>query len=85
MARKGIIGYVYTKTSITLKFANDVAYRYDLSKAFSKEQLAEMVVLAESGKGLTTYLSQHPKIRKYGYIDETLTRDSSFNEYGQTV
>ena len=27
--KSGIIGYVYTKTSITLKFQNGDAYRYD--------------------------------------------------------
>ena len=28
----GIVGYVYTKTSITIKFHSGDAYRYDLSE-----------------------------------------------------
>lgn len=78
----GITGYVNTKTSITLKFASGDAYRYDLSKSLSKTELAEMVKLAEQGSGLNTYLNKNAHIRKYGYIDETLTRDSSFHKYG---
>ena len=38
-APSGIIGYVHTQTSITIKFANGNAYRYDLSTVLDKTKL----------------------------------------------
>ncbi len=78
--KSGIIGYVYTKTSITLKFYNGDAYRYDLSDTFNKVQLDEMIALAKSKSGLNSYLNKNPRIKKYGYIDNTL-KNISFNPY----
>ena len=78
--KSGIIVYVYTKTSITLKFYNGDAYRYDLSDTFNKVQLDEMIALAESKSGLNSYLNKNPRIKKYGYIDNTL-KNISFNPY----
>lgn len=80
-AKSGIVGYVHTKTSITIKFSNNDAYRYDLSKALNQAQLKEMVTLAEKGSGLNSYLNKHPQIRKAGYIDTTLNRSSSYTPY----
>lgn len=78
--QSGIIAYVYTNTSITLKYVNGDTYRYDVSKAFNKENLTTMINLAKSGSGLNRYLNNHPQIKKYGYLDSTL-RDISFSTY----
>lgn len=77
----GIVGYVYTNTSITIKFTNGNAYRYDLSAVLDKTKLNEMIKLAKSGSGLNSFLNKNPEIRKYGYLDNTLTRNSSFTKY----
>lgn len=77
----GIVGYVHTKTSMTIKYASGSTYRYDLSRAFKADQLNEMIKLAEAGAGLNSYLNANPDIKKYGYIDETL-RNQSFHKYG---
>lgn len=78
----GITGYVYTATSITIKYTDGNTYRYDVSKALSKEELTQMIRLAESGSGLNSYINTHRKIRKYGYVDDTLP-NGSFNTYGK--
>ena len=80
-APSGIIGYVHTQTSITIKFANGNAYRYDLSTVLDKTKLNEMIKLAKSGSGLNSFLNKNPEIRKYGYLDNTLTQKSSFTTY----
>ena len=77
----GIVGYVHTNTSITIKFTNGNAYRYDLSAVLDKTKLNEMIKLAKSGSGLNSFLNKNPEIRKYGYLDNTLTRNSSFTKY----
>lgn len=76
----GIVGYVYTKTSISIKFHNGDVYRYDLSESLEKGQLETMIALAKAGKGLNGYLNSNPLIKKYGYIDTTL-KNSSFHLY----
>ena len=81
MTQSGIKGYVYTKTSITLLFANNSMYRYDLSKALNKQQLTEMVKLAEKGSGLNSYLNSNPDVKRYGFLDDTLSK-GSFKTYG---
>ena len=78
----GIVGYVYTKTSISIKFHNGDVYRYDLSESLEKGQLETMIALAKAGKGLNGYLNANPLIKKYGYIDTTL-KNSSFHLYVQ--
>lgn len=78
--KSGIIGYVYTKTSITLKFQNGDAYRYDLSDHLNRIQLNEMIALAKKNSGLTRFLNSNPNIKKYGYLDNTL-KSVSFNSY----
>ena len=78
----GIVGYVYTKTSISIKFHNGDVYRYDLSESLEKGQLEAMIALAKAGKGLNGYLNANPLIKKYGYIDTTL-KNSSFHSYVQ--
>lgn len=74
--KSGIVGYVYTNTSITIKFANGNAYRYDVSEVLDKKTLAEMIKLAKAGAGLNSFLNKHPQIRKYGYLDTTLGKGS---------
>lgn len=80
-SKSGIIGYVYTQTSITIKFDNGNAYRYDLSAVLDKTKLNEMIKLAKSGSGLNSFLNNNPDIRKYGYMDNTLTMKSSYTMY----
>ena len=82
MAQSGIKGYVHTKTSMTIQFANGDTYRYDLSKSFSQEQLAKMVKLAEKGSGLNSFLNANPQIKRYGFLDNTL-RNASYKAYGK--
>lgn len=77
----GIKGYVYTKTSISIKYANNTVYRYDLSEVLSSDQLNKMIKLAKAGKGLNTYLNANPNIKKYGYLDTVLNRANSFTAY----
>lgn len=81
MSNSGIKGYVYTKTSITILYTNNIAYRYDLSKSLSQKQLAEMSRLAEQGSGLNSFLNANPDIKRYGFLDDTL-RKGSFKTYG---
>lgn len=81
MSTTGISGFVYTKTSITIKFTSGSAYRYDVSEVMSQAQLKEMIALAKAGKGLNTYLNANQAIRKHGYVDTTLV-NSSFTKYG---
>ena len=78
--KSGIIGYVYTNTSITIKFANGNVYRYDVSEVLDKKTLAEMIKLAKAGAGLNSFLNKHPQVRKYGYLDTTLGK-GSFKPY----
>ena len=79
-SKSGIVGYVYTNTSITIKFANGNVYRYDVSEVLDKKTLAEMIKLAKSGAGLNSFLNKHPQVRKYGYLDTTLGK-GSFKPY----
>lgn len=82
MAQSGIKGYVHTKTSMTIQFTNGDTYRYDVSKAFSQAQLAQMVKLAEKGSGLNSFLNANPDIKRYGFLDNTL-RNASYKAYGK--
>ena len=79
-SKSGIVGYVYTNTSITIKFANGNVYRYDVSEVLDKKTLAEMIKLSKAGAGLNSFLNKHPQIRKYGYLDTTLGK-GSFKPY----
>lgn len=74
--KSGIIGFVHTRTSMTIKFSNGDAYRYDVSEVLNKSQLKAMVALAKKGSGLNAYLNKNPQIKKYGYIDTTLPKGS---------
>lgn len=80
--KSGIAGYVYTATSITIKFASGTAYRYDLSQVLDKAKLKQMIRFAESGSGLNSFLNSHPDIKKYGYLDKTLG-NGSFKNYAK--
>lgn len=79
-SKSGIVGYVYTNTSITIKFANGNVYRYDVSEVLDKKTLAEMIKLAKAGAGLNSFLNKHTQVRKYGYLDTTLGK-GSFKPY----
>ena len=78
--QSGIAAYVYTNTSITIKYTNDSVYRYDVSEVLDKAQLKEMIALAKQGSGLNGFLNRNPQIKKYGYLDTTLN-NSSFKAY----
>ena len=58
----GIVGYVHTNTSITIKFINGNAYRYDLSAVLDKTKLNEMIKLAKIGSGLNSFLNKNHEI-----------------------
>ena len=77
----GIVGYLHTQTSLTVKFSNGNAYRYDLSRVLDKSKLNEMIKLAQAGSGLNGFLNKNPEIRKSGYLDDTYTRSNSFTKY----
>lgn len=78
----GITAYLYTKTSLTIQYSNGTIYRYDLSNVLTKDKLDYMIKLAKNGKGLNSYLNANPDIKKYGYIDETLSQ-RSFTKYAK--
>lgn len=78
--KSGILGFVCTKTSLTIQYTNKDVYRYDLSEVLNKAQLKEMVKLAKKGSGLNAYLNKNPEIKKYGYLDTTLS-NRSFKAY----
>lgn len=78
--RSGILGFVYTKTSLSIKFTNGDVYRYDLSEALDKTVLKQMILLARSGKGLNGFLNSKPQIKRSGFLDTTLN-SSSFRPY----
>ena len=40
-----------------------------------------MIALAKAGKGLNSFLNNNPDVRKYGYMDNTLTMKSSYTMY----
>lgn len=82
MAKSGIKGYVNTKTSITLQFTNGDTYRYDLSAVLTKDKLAEMIKLAQKGSGLNAFLNANPRIKRYGFLDNTL-RNMSYHPYSK--
>lgn len=83
MSKSGIKGYVHTKTSMTIQFVNGDTYRYDVSKALSQAQLAQMVKLAEKGSGLNSFLNANPDIKRYGFLDNTL-RNASYKAYAKS-
>ena len=80
-AVSGISGYVYTATSITVKFTSGTAYRYDVSAAITKATIKKMIKLAEAGSGLNSFITKNEDVKKYGYVDNTLP-NSSFKKYG---
>lgn len=82
MSRSGIKGYVNTKTSMTIQFVNGDTYRYDLSDSLNKDQLSQMVKLAEKGSGLNAFLNANPQIKRYGFLDNTL-RNASYKAYAK--
>lgn len=82
MAKSGIKGYVFNKTSITLQFVNGSTYRYDLSKSLSKDKLEQMIKLAEKGSGLNSFLNANPQIKRYGFLDDTL-KNASYKAYSK--
>lgn len=82
MSYSGIKGYVNTKTSMTIQFVNGDTYRYDLSDSLNKDQLNQMIKLAEKGSGLNAFLNANPQIKRYGFLDNTL-RNASYKAYGK--
>ena len=58
----GVVAYALKKDAIDVKFVDGRVYRYSHASA-GAEHIARMKVLAEEGKGLTTYISQHVRER----------------------
>ena len=56
--QSGVIAYRLGKDAITVVFANGVRYRYTVDSA-GAGNLARMRELAEAGRGLSTFISQH--------------------------
>ncbi|HTM67427.1 MAG TPA: hypothetical protein VL093_13955 [Flavipsychrobacter sp.] len=56
--KTGVIGYALTYSGIILRFRNNELYLYDDVKP-GKEHVEQMKRLAETGKGLTTYVTKH--------------------------
>lgn len=58
----GVIAYEAGKGFIKVQFADGTTYKYTQGSA-GKNAIAEMIVLAKAGLGLSTYISQHVKDR----------------------
>ena len=56
----GVLAYEIEAEAIQVKFSEDKIYRYSYSIA-GKEHIENMKVLAEAGKGLSTYISRNVK------------------------
>ncbi len=56
----GITGYKIVPKGIILQFKHKELYLYDNSKP-GKHHIEHMKILAEKGKGLTTYVNQNIK------------------------
>lgn len=51
-----IVAYEIGYNAITIRYRNDWCYLYS-EKTIGKEKLAELIRLAESGQGLSSYIS----------------------------
>jgi len=58
----GVVAYEFDADSITIKFAGGDRYLYTKDSA-GAAHIVRMCELAESGRGLTTYISQHVRDR----------------------
>ena len=56
----GVTGYIITPNSISVEFNHDAVYLYTYNSA-GKNIIEKMKLLAKSGRGLSTYISQHVK------------------------
>jgi hypothetical protein len=56
----GVIAYETGKTFIRIQFVEGARYTYSYKSA-GKEHIEQMKQLAEEGKGLSGYISQHVK------------------------
>jgi len=54
----GITGYQFLQNGIILQFKSKDLYLYDYKKP-GKQHIEQMKILAEKGKGLTTYVNQN--------------------------
>lgn len=59
--RGGITGYEDLSDGIILEFNYKDRYLYDNSKP-GENHVHQMKILAEKGKGLTTYVNQHVRV-----------------------
>lgn len=57
----GVKAYKTGDESITVEFVNGSIYRYDYASN-GKEVIEGMKVLAETGRGLSTFISRHVKV-----------------------
>lgn len=56
--RSGVTAYEIGPDSISVKFVNGDVYRYTYRSA-GRAQVERMKALAESGQGLSTFISRH--------------------------
>lgn len=56
----GVKGYEIGEAFIKVQFANGDIYMYDYPSS-GREHVEKMKILAQAGKGLSTYISRHVK------------------------
>jgi hypothetical protein len=59
----GVVGYEIGRNFIRIRFKSKEDYRYELGRV-GRKHLDAMRKLAESGKGLATYINAHPEVRE---------------------
>jgi hypothetical protein len=58
----GIHSYEYDADSITVVFTHHGPYRYS-ARGVGSAHVARMKRLADSGRGLNTYINMHPEVK----------------------
>jgi hypothetical protein len=58
--RSGVLAYEIGPQSIKVMFEGGLVYTYSYKKA-GKEKVEQLKKLADTGRGLSTYISQHVK------------------------
>lgn len=56
--KSGIAAYAIASDALIVRFVNGSVYRYTRASAGARH-LSTMIELAQSGRGLATYISQH--------------------------
>ena len=61
----GVVAYEVGADFIAVKFRSGVPYRYTY-KGVGRDNVDEMKELAQAGRGLSTFINQHPEVKR-GY------------------